>query len=252
MRIAETIGVVAIATAGLGQQINPSPSFEVASVKRSDPNATKVHVGIAPGGRFTASNATLKMLIRQAFDLRDNQISGGPKWLDSENYDIEAKAGEGVPIPAGPAGGAVLRSMLRSLLIERFGLVFHTESKEEPVYELEVAKGGPKLKAAEVRDGMPQGLRRGNGRLTGMAASIPALASNLSQQLGRPVIDKTALPGTYDFVLDYAATGEPTTQDPSLPSIFTALQERLGLKLISAKARVEILVIDGAQRPPEN
>lgn len=141
---------LATTTQSSAQPIDSRPaSFEVASVKRSDPNSTKVHVGIAPGGRFTATNATVKMLIRQAFDLRDNQISGGPSWLDSENYDIEAKAGAGVAIPSGPAGGALLRMMLRSLLIERFGLAFHREPKEEQVYRLVVAKTGPKLKPAE-------------------------------------------------------------------------------------------------------
>jgi uncharacterized protein (TIGR03435 family) len=144
-----SLGEIAMALIGLvgtkpaeGQQIESSSSFEVASVKRGDPNATRISVGIAPGGRLTATNATVKMLIRQAFDLRDNQISGGPSWLDSEHYDVEAKVGDGVTIPAGPAGGALLRNMLRSLLIERFGLAFHRESKEETVYELVVAKGG--------------------------------------------------------------------------------------------------------------
>jgi uncharacterized protein (TIGR03435 family) len=200
------------------------------------------------------------MLTRQAFDLRDNQISSGPKWLDSESYDIEAKSGDRVVVPSGSAGGALLRIMLRSLLVERFGLVFHREAKEEPVYLLVVAKGGSKLKPTEAREGAPQGLRLGKGRLTGLAASIPMLASNLSQQLGRPVIDKTGLQGVYDFVLDYApdpgapasTSDEPHVTDLSLPSIFTTLQETLGLKLESAKATVEILVIDHAERPSEN
>jgi bla regulator protein blaR1 len=263
---AKTPGAIAILAIGLatttqasGQPIDSaSASFEVASVKRSDPNATKTRVSIAPGGRFTATNATVKMLIRQAFDLRDYRISGGPQWLDSENYDIEAKAGGGVAIPPGPVGGALLRMMLRSLLIERFGLAFHWQPKEEQGYRLVVDKGGSKFKAAEPRDGSPQGLRRGKDRLTGFAASLPMLASNLSQQLGRPVIDQTGLNGTYDFTLDYApepgapAIDQPPNQDSSLPSIFTALQEQLGLKLESTNATVQILVIDHAERPSEN
>jgi uncharacterized protein (TIGR03435 family) len=127
---------------------------------------------------------------------------------------------------------------------------------EEPVYRLVVAKGGSKLKAAQVREGAPQGLRLGNGRLTGMAASMPMLAGNLSQQLGRPVEDSTGLSGVYDFTLEYALdSGIPTVvdgpgaSDPRFPSVFTALQDRLGLKLESTKATVEILVIDHAERP---
>jgi uncharacterized protein (TIGR03435 family) len=262
-----TVGAIATLAVGLlvtpqsrGQRAElPQASFEVASVKRGDPNATTVRVNIAPGGRFTATNATVKMLIRQAFDLPDNQISGGPKWLDSENYDIEAKMAGDAAIPTGQAGGAQIRTMLRSLLIERFGLVVHREAKEEPVFQLIVAKGGSKLKATEVREGEPQGLRLGIGRLTGMAASMPMLASNLSRQLGRPVLDKTGLNGFYDFILDYTldpgtppVVDEPNAADLSLPSVFTALQKQLGLKLESMKATVEILVIDHAERPSGN
>jgi uncharacterized protein (TIGR03435 family) len=261
MRMCRSIGLLtvglAVATSGYGQQADSAPvSFEVASIKRSDPDNSQVRVSVS-AGRFTASNATVKMLLRQAFEVRDNQISGGPAWFDSETYDIVAKIGDDVAVPSGASGGAMLRTMLRSLLVERFGLTFHREMKSEQVYQLVVAKGSSKLKEAEAKEGAARGLRLGKDRLTGMAASTPALASNLSQQLGRPVIDKTELHGVYDFVLEYAQnsnTSTPATEgasvpESSLPSIFTALQESLGLKLESTTAPVEILVVDHAERP---
>jgi uncharacterized protein (TIGR03435 family) len=235
-----------------------SPTFEVASIKPGDPNATNVRVNIAPGGKFTATNATVRMLVRQAFDLRDSQISGGPKWLDTDRFDIEAKPADGVNIPSGPGAGEVLSPMLRSLLMERFGLTFHHETREESVYQLVVDKGGSKLKATRPRKGGPQGLRAARGRLTGMAAPVSMLANNLWQQLGRLVLDKTGLKDTYDFTLEYApdpggaVVTDANPADAPLPSIFTALQEQLGLKLESARGPVEILVIDHADKPTAN
>ena len=200
------------------------------------------------------------MLIRQAFDLRDSQIYGGPKWLDSENYNIDAKASESVAIPPGPAGGALFRSMLRSLLVERFGLVFHREARSEPVYQLVVAKGGPELKATEIPADGTRGLRQGKGRITGMAASMPRLASKLSEQLGRPVTDNTGLTGEYDFTVDYAPDSispgvdrPDAADDPSRPSIFTALQGAARAQTgIDEGHRARFWSLIGAERPSPN
>jgi uncharacterized protein (TIGR03435 family) len=239
------------------------PSFEVVSVKPGDPNDRRVSVFMQPGGRFTATNATLKMLIGFAYDLREHQMAGGPSWLGSERYNIEAKADSATPIP--PASNNVtMRLMAQSLLAARFKLAVHRETKEEQVYELVVAKGGPKLKeATDSAKGPQQGLGMGRGKVTGMAAATSLIARFLSEQLGRSVIDKTGLTGKYDFTLTWTPEfgqqfpgGDrpeaPPPTDPNGPSIFTALQDELGLKLESAKGPVDILVIDHAEKPDAN
>jgi bla regulator protein BlaR1 len=242
----------------------PRPSFEVTSVKPADTNDQRFFIGSQPGGRFTA-NANLKMLIGTAYDVRNHQISGGPSWIESAKFEIEAKAENGADFDPRPNGGGRVRLMLQSLLEERFKLALHREIKEEQVYELTVAKGGPKLKeVADPGKGGQQGMRMGRGQLIGMAAPIAILVNVLSQQLGRSVIDKTGLAGKYDFTLTYtpdaaqsAAFGPPGPDappppDPNGPSIFTAIQEQLGLKLESAKGPVDVLVIDHAEKPGAN
>ena len=253
VKTAAVVAVVVMFLANLpqsrGQQIDTdNRSFEAASVKRDDTGTTQVRVAIAPSGRFTATNATVKMLIQQAFDLRDNQISGGPNWLDSEHYNIEANTGKSGAIRSGAAGEALLRMTLRSLLVERFGLAFHRESRAELMYQLVIARGGSKLKETKIPEFAPRVMRQEIGRLTGWATTMPRLASRLSQLLGRPVIDKTGLTGEYDFTLDYALDSvsrgdEPEIANRHLPSIFTALPERLGLRLQSTETAVD--VIDG-------
>ena len=233
------------------------PSFEVASVKPSVPRTAHFSL-LELGGRFTTTNTTLKMLIGFAYDVRDYQIAGGPNWLDSAKYNVEAKPD--VPRPA-EHNAARMRLMAQSLLAERFKLAIHRETKELPVYDLVVAKGGPKLKKA-ANTAEASG-RRGRGLLTGVAADMPLLVNQLSQQLGRSVIDKTGLTGKYDFKLEWTPDpGElrfpaggpdaPPPPDLSGPSIFTAVQEQLGLKLESVKGPVEILVIDHAEKPDAN
>jgi uncharacterized protein (TIGR03435 family) len=155
-----------------------------------------------------------------------------------------------------------MRLMLQSLLEERFKLRLHRESREEPVYELVVAGGGPRMKQAADSLKQPQrGLRMGRGQLTGTAAPISILINQISQQLGRSVIDKTGLTGQYDFELKWtpefnqsqASPADPGPQpDLGGPSIFTAIQEQLGLKLESTKGPVEVIVIDSAEKPSEN
>src|SRR5262249_46906726 len=144
----------------------PRPSFEVASVKPADPNDPRFGIRIQPGGRFTITNGTLEMLVGFAFEMPPAQISGGPKWLNSENFTIEAKVDSSTPLPQGNAGFLQLSLMLQSLLAQRFKLSVHKETREAPVYELLVAKGGPKLKPAEA-SGKPPGRRMGRGELTG-------------------------------------------------------------------------------------
>jgi bla regulator protein blaR1 len=239
----------------------PGPGFEVASIKPGDPNTQQFSLLMAPGGRLSAKNASLRMLIGWAYDMRDYQISGGPGWVGADKYNVEAKPETGVSIPPGPNGAARVRLMTQSLLAERFKLSVHRETKQGSVYELVVAKGGPKLKQAKGGWFTSQGLRLGHGQVTGTAARISLLANRLSQEVGRPVLDRTGLPAAYDFSLKW--TPDPVVQlgngpDPATlpdtdgPSIFTAVQEQLGLKLQPAKGPVEVLVIDHAEKPDAN
>ncbi|HXP87210.1 MAG TPA: M56 and DUF3738 domain-containing protein [Bryobacteraceae bacterium] len=241
----------------------PQSAFEVASIKPGDPTDQRVGIHLQPGGRFATTNATLQILIGFAYDVRPHQISGGPKWLASDNFNIEAQPDPDAPISPGPAGAPELRLMVQSLLADRFKLLVHRETKEEPVYALVLANGGPKLKEAEANAKIP-GMRLGWGQLTGTAVPMSLVAQSLSLRLGRSVIDKTGLTGSYDFDLKWtpdpaqaAALGAPGPDaapppDPNGPSIFTAVQEQLGLRLESTKGQVDILAIDHAEKPDAN
>jgi uncharacterized protein (TIGR03435 family) len=228
--------------------------FEAASIKPSPDVDGGRSIHPSPGGGLIAGNATLKSLILLAYNIRDFQLAGGPGWLDSAGYDIVAK-----PSP-GTRGDARVR--LQSLLADRFKLKFHREMKELPVFALIVERNGLKLQEArrEPKDG-DGNFHAGRGRLTGQMVSMPDLAGMLSGYVGRTVQDRTGVKGLFDFKLDWTpdesqstapdGAGE-TPPDASGPSIFTALQERLGLKLEPSKGPVEIIVIDHAEKATEN
>jgi bla regulator protein blaR1 len=239
--------------------------FEVASIKPADPNTHGMRVQMAPGGRLTASGVTVKFLIQQAYNVKDFQITGGPGWIGSDRYDISTKAeGEGQITPE------QLRPMMQALLADRFKLTFHRETKEMPVYALVVGKNGPKMheserhEDAEGRGGTQ--IRMSRGQITAQAMSMAMLANQLSNRLGRNVLDKTGLTGNYDFTLEFTPEGmqpmgmppreggadAPPPVDSPGPSIFTAVQDQLGLKLESQKGPVEILILDRIERPSEN
>ena len=233
-----------------------SPAFEVASVKLNLSGGNP-QLRNEPG-RLNISNMTLKALMRYAYTARDFQISGGPAWFDSDRWDVIATA------PSG-AGDDERRRMLQSLLAERFRLTLHRETREMPVYALVVGKNGPKLKAN--KDGRPQELKQGmivrNGalfQLHGVDASVSSLADFLSQQVGRVVSNRTGVAGRFDFTLEWApdpaqtpslngARMEPSTEGQSL---FTAVQQQLGLKLESTKGPVEVFVVERAEKATEN
>jgi uncharacterized protein (TIGR03435 family) len=239
-------------------------SFEVASVKPSDPGARGSQMGLSPGGLFTAKNITVKILIQQAWDVRDFQISGGPDWLDTERYDIAARGdGPGVSEDEMRNMPEVERNKLeekflmrvRALLADRFQLKVHRETKELPVYALIVAKGGPKIHPA-TEDGSPGGglsMRRGGAgmEISGQKVLLASLVRLLSDQARRTVLDKTGLKGSYDFKMSFAPD-DPQLPESDGPSIFTALQEQLGLKLDAQKGPVEVVVIDSAQKASAN
>lgn len=255
----KNISVAAIALAGLlaFAQPAPRPAFEVASVKPGDPNNSQYSYRLLPGGRYVATNVTLKDLISSAYAVTDPRMSGGPGWLSTDRFTVEAKAA--APLPPWPDSNKVLGLLLQSLLEDRFKLAVHWETRQAPVYELLVEREGAKLKPADPAEAA--GFAITLGRVWSRAVPLDYLASNLAYLLGRPVIDKTGLSGKYDYTATYtpdpgqAAVGPsaPTDAPPADgPSIFTALREQLGLRLESAKGPVEVLVIDRAEKPAAN
>jgi uncharacterized protein (TIGR03435 family) len=265
------IGVASVAQT-VPTQTMPT-SFEVASIKLMDTkNPHPPSVNIA-GDQFSATGMTMKELIKIAYDLNygaDRQVSGGPAWLGSTRFDIEAKEDPAVSAElqklAAEQRGDRLRQMLRSLLADRFKLQLHHESTELPVYELVLAKGGSKLMPSvppvdSNNDGVPPKPRSsirfaGKGRLEGNDADLPMLVTALCMQPevgGRLVVDKTGLTGKFDFTLKW--TPDLGTDQPAAdagPSLFTALQDELGFRLQPTKAPVDVLVIDRVEMPSEN
>jgi uncharacterized protein (TIGR03435 family) len=276
--LAVVLAVVVLAGGAHAQSSEPEKklSFDVASIKPGDPSSGRVMIGPAPGGGLRMVNVTLKQMIAFAYDVRDFQISGGPSWLTSERFEIVGKPEQSsqetdfAKMADSQRRAAMDRNrlMLRSLLEERFQLKLHKETKELPVYALVVAKDGPKMKAAEGGEGTPQNFRMGPGRLNATRGNMQMLSNSLANLTGRPVLDETGLKGFYDFELEWApepgqgpfggpgpnpgGQGAPAAGDPSGPSIYTAIQQTLGLKLESKKGPVQTVVIDKAEKPTEN
>jgi uncharacterized protein (TIGR03435 family) len=240
------------------------PAFAVASVKPTDLSlGQQIDMRALPGGTVTATAVTLKFLITVAYGVQNVQIAGGPGWLDTAKFDLVAKP------DAKPADGVKLQllPMLQSLLEDRFKLVVRRETRELSVYELKLAKAGgplgPNLKESAAGDcpvDAPAvgtipcgGFVLDRGRLAGNKDQLSALTKPLSGIVGRPVVDKTGLTQRFDLTLEWSADlGGPTNPDTSSPSIFTALQEQLGLKLEAAKEPTEMLVVERAEKPSDN
>ena len=226
------------------------PSFEVVSVK---PNTSGISNAIPPlrsNGSYTASNVALKSVIANAYEVRIFQILGGPDWLTRERFDIIARGREGTPDGLRPA-------MLRTLLAERFKLVAHVETREQQVYSLTLLRGdgrlGPQLKpsapASGSSSGFPSasvanGTARINGRVSMDGFAIMLTGSVFNQR----VINRTGLSGEFDLDLRFTPDSS-TAAAPEFPSIFTAVQEQLGLKLEASRGPVDMLVIDSVERP---
>jgi uncharacterized protein (TIGR03435 family) len=233
-------------------QDGPALFFEVASVKLSKADAGDRELGAKPGRRLSATNATLKMLIQSAYQMKPYQLSGGPDWLALDGFDIEAK-------PGNPnASAEQFRQMFQKLLEDRFQLKVHFDTKELPIYTLVVAKRGAKLQVSKGDE--PDATMRANyGLMTGIRATMPMLASSLSARVERQVVDETGLKGAYNFKLEFTPEPDPAWPDERRPpppgdhpSIFTALQEQLGLNLKAGKGPVQVLVIDHAGKPTDN
>jgi uncharacterized protein (TIGR03435 family) len=215
-------------------------AFEAAAVKPAAPGG-HTETRRYPGGRFTATSVTVRALIQRAWDIKDFQITGGPGWIDSELFDVIAKAP-----PTGAVSGPELDLMIQSLLRERFHLEIHRETKDMPIYSLLVAKSGPKLTPTTAS---MQTWSRGNGSLVGTKVPMDMFAGDLLEsQLRRVVVDHTGIPGEFDIQLKWT----PDNAEQAGVSLFTAIQEQMGLRLESTRGPVEMLVIDRAEKPSGN
>jgi len=233
-------------TAGIWAQAPVRPVFEVATIRVHQNQSDPAQNDLLPGGRFTASNIPLKKLLRIALNVEDDQISGLPGWGDAASYDIEARTGSQGVIPL-----EEWRKLTRTLLEDRFQLKFHTVPKERTIYSLGVQKGGPKL-TPHVGDGEPTMSMNGTATTNVMKAtkiSMTDMAALLMRATRRPVEDHTGVAGTYDIQLEWARSDVADAQGPS---IYSALEEQLGLKLTTAKGQVDTVVIDRIEKPSEN
>jgi len=300
MRTAPCFAIIFVMSA-FGQAPD-SLTFEVASVKRAPPPEPNGRVFFGPPrggpgtpdpGQITWSNAALRNIVMTAYDVQTYQVTA-PDWMNTERYDIVAK------VPAG-ATKAQVNVMWQNLLKERFGMVVHHESKDFPVQELTIAKGGSKLKETDLppdaqpfapgpggppkldKNGFPEmngtgaimmismspGSPSASGRMVGKGLSSSEIASRLAGMLRGPVIDKTGLTGKYDFTLEYSPdlAGIPLPPPPpgaagpgpSSPaavasdpptSIPSAVEKQLGLKLTSTKGKLDVIVVDRAEKVP--
>lgn len=270
-----TIGLSASAV-GVAQTAPPATpvavqQFEVASVKRS--TSTQPGASLSPQGRdrLVVTNAPPRFIIQVAYGVPEYRLEGGPEWIGSERYDIQAKADRDVPF-------AQMLPMLRALLVERFKLATHSQTRSMPGYALVLARQdgtpGERLRPADPgcvpsqrpaaprafgsRDMPPCGMAITSDRSIRMnGRTLAELATALSQRVGRPVTDRTGLAGRHVIQLDWVPDPRPGAPiDPSAAAapddgvvLFTALQEQLGLKLESERVDVEVVVIDHVERP---
>ncbi|MGA7239949.1 MAG: TIGR03435 family protein [Bryobacteraceae bacterium] len=243
-------------------------TFETASIKPTPPGAHNSVIAPMPGGGVNAEGISLKNLMMWAFDVQDYQISGGPSWVESQPWTILAK-----PAPSAAANShdgpieyekmnaaqqaQYMRSVqerTRALLAGRFQLVLRREEREQTAYVLTVAKGGPKMK-----ESAPGMIRRGNGEILSKGSQMGSFVRFLAVDLRRPVTDATGLTGTYEFDLKWTPdrpanteSGAATANDPAGPTIFTAIEEQLGLRLEARKAPVGTLIIERVDKPSDN
>ncbi|HEV3311471.1 MAG TPA: M56 and DUF3738 domain-containing protein [Chloroflexota bacterium] len=237
------------------------PAFDVASVKRNmDPDGPHLFQAL-PGGRVNLINQTVRELIYSAYQTQDYRIIGGPGWLQSDRFDIVAKAERDAPPPQ-------MLLMVRTLLADRFKLTMRRETRELPIYRLVMARGdgkpGPQLRPStcdpgaanspDSRGATPCVNRGGGGSIVSTGATMDTLANRLGRlpPIGRPVVNQTGLTGRFDLELNFTPDQSGSVPAADAISIFTALPEQLGLKLESTKGPVDVLVIDHVEKPTED
>ena len=268
---------------------NP-PKYDVATIKPTSDSDGMRRFMFTPGG-ISLTGIPVQMLLTEAFDVQDDHIVGAPGWVKNNRYDVEAKVSPEDAPKLDKLKFDERRAMLLPLLVERFNLKYHHETREMTSYTLVVGKGGPKMKASEVQPppntkpadaatgakpgdpGAQQPQQRrmlrmmGPGRLDAEGSDTQMLARVLSGQLGRTVIDKTGLTGSYDYTLQWTPDNAPPPMpggadggtphndnggDAVGPSLLTAVQEQLGLKLESSKGMADVVVIDHIDLPSQN
>jgi uncharacterized protein (TIGR03435 family) len=268
MRLATVAGLVVSAalTVASAQQPDTRHAFEVVSIKRSAPDAPPGRASLLPGGRYVLQNGPMRVLLGIAYPSPTNEVLNAPDWLTKDNYDVTGLAGPTATFPQ-------VAEMLKAMFADRMQLAMHYEMHERPVYDLVVAssdgKFGPGLRrssidceavlaGARARNEVPQPppsagpvppctIRQRPGSVEANAWSMASFAGALRSSAGRVVVDRTGLTGAYDLKLEWAPDPADTTD--SRPSLFSALQEELGLKLQASKAPLQIPVIDRIERP---
>ncbi len=243
------LGLVIAALAGWGQ---PRPAFEAASLKVSKEMSWRDRSDI---GLITQRGATLRDLVSLAYGVQEDRVTGGPKWIDSDRFDVDAKS-------AGPAQLPELSRMLQTLLAERFHLETHKELRQVPGYALVVVRGGIRAKPADSEERPSSNSH--NGSLTARAIKMDRFAEWLARRTASPVVDATGLTTPFDFTMEWDATLDrtgltssmadavPTATTPKGQTLFVALQEQLGLRLEPRNVPLELIVVDRAEKPTVN
>lgn len=234
------------------------PVFEVATIKPVESGPKSPRFIVMQGtNRFVEKDYTLKLLIAAAYNLNPKAVTGGPSWMESDHYDILALT----PGNKQPTHDEQM-AMLRTLLADRFKLAFHRESKVFPIYSLELAKGGSRLKPSASPTDQPHLISTVYPQrivLPARNASMADFASVLQRAiLDRPVVDRTGLRGRYDFDLEWAPDESqfggdiPASTDASIPALFTAIQQQLGLRIVATRGPIQAIVVDHADHPSAN
>jgi uncharacterized protein (TIGR03435 family) len=259
---------------------SPLPAFEVVAVKPDKTGGMMSRIQMTPDG-VTVTGVPLHMLLREAFGVSNDRLVGEPGWMTSDRFDIDAKVAPEDAAKLKALTGPQRWAMFIPVFEDRFGLKFHHETRNLTQYVLVVAKGGLKMKEAQTGDAYPNGvhlpdggggaglMRMQPGELTGQGVPIENLVRSLSVVLGSTIVDQTGLTGKYDFDLKWtpevgsgmpagpsdggpAGAGNPPVADTSGPSLFTALEEQLGLKLEAKKVPTDVIVIDHIEQPSPN
>jgi uncharacterized protein (TIGR03435 family) len=223
--------------------------FEVVSIKPSDPNASGGSIRLTPG-RFVGRNVTMKNYVQVAYDKKDFQVIGGPKWAGTERYDIDARLTTPQESVSDSLNKVHILSGMRSLLADRCGLTIQRESKLVLGYAIVLARSGPKLKTSSKVG--KSSYTWSHGHIAFASTSIEEPANLLTQIMETPVVDKTETSGKFDFTLQWTPDGENSDEKASWPSMVTALQEQLGLKLQSEKVPMELISIEHLEKPSAN
>lgn len=227
------------------------PDWDVATVRPADPNAKNDKFDVV-GRHVIVENQPVEVMLMMAYGLQKSQIANAPDWVKTERYDVE-----GLANVDGQPSVEQFQGMVRKLLAERFGLKMHMDRREMPVFALTVANGGPKMEKSpgDPKGVMNESVRGGDGQRTlGFTnTSMKDFALLMLVEVDRPVVDQTGLEGRYNFQLSYTKDEQRAPTDGNAaPSLFTAIQEQMGLKLDPVKAPAPVLVIDSVQRPTAN